>query len=845
MQQAAAPGQILITEATAGALRERYEVEEAGAVSIDGLPGGISVYRVLGPARHGGSQLPFVGRRAEMAMLRRRWRQVLEGSSATIAIEGVPGLGKTRLVEELRALSDWPSGAQVQGIEDRMVHPFAALQPALRSVFGHTPDLDLVTSLGLDETTASDALRAAGLVPMDDRRTAAVRAAVETFCAAAAVEPLLVVVEDAHWLDASTAEVIAALAKARCPGLMIVMTTRKAPTGPGWPQLDVISLGGLQADEARELLTKVRQNGSSTSDGENEPLDDIVGRAAGNPFFLIWLSRERADEQYEGVRSLLRPRSGVPPVVQQAVRSQIDGAHVEDDVTTMAAVIGMEFSSELLATALDRSVDDLQPALRKLQDHEIVRAPGGDSRRYRFGHSLVHDLAYDLLLAPARQACHRRVADVLAAEGSEDHATIGLHQDRAGRPVEAARSKLLAAQQCRRSNAYREGAALVDRVLELAGDSETELPQDIELEARELHANLAASVDPSSYLAGTSDRSGVLELLDSQEDTRRVVMAKTRDWAAAILSGDLRTSARLLYEVWRSGHDSFPEILVCNRNARGTHAAYRGHYAHAERLLCSSIEQMATDGLDPWLLDNWATPDDPIALAYSYAPPVLFQRVRAHTAKELLDDGWRRAESLSGGAHTMAHVGANAAVYWELLGDGHAALQAGEQIVAIGRELGLDFWELTGHMHERLGQSMIEPTRELIEQIEADGAMLTVFAPVVAGRMHLHAAESWLRLGETTRATQALAAVRSWSTSTGIPYLDAEELRLRAAVSTGEDRVGALTAAAVLAGRQGARRYRLPRPHRPGRARAAHPDRRGLGGRRAGRDTRRRPGVGR
>lgn len=157
----------------------------------------------------------------------------------------------------------------------------------------------------------------------------------------------------------------------------------------------------------------------------------------------------------------------------------------------------------------------------------------------------------------------------------------------------------------------------------------------------------------------------------------------------------------------------------------------------------------------------------------------------------------------------MAHVGANAAAFWELAGDGEQALHHGEQVAEIGRELGLSAWELNGQIHMRRGQAMLDPTAELVEQLDADAALLASFAPLGAGLAHLQAAVGWLDLDDHGRATKSLDAMREGSRNTGLRYLDAEELRVRASMLTGEDRLETLVQAAEIGARQRARRFQL------------------------------------
>ncbi len=775
VQQAAAPGEILVSEATAGALLHGCPLEPAGQVSIGELEGGIEVFRVVGRTPGAGTRPPLVGRNAELDQLVSTWQAVAGGRAATVVVSGPPGIGKTRLIEELCDVAGPGRSIAVQGDRDRTAVPFDAVVAAL-------PDLD----------------------PAGER-AGVLAAAMSTLRSRASADRLLLVVEDAQWLDPSSAELVAELARQRLPGLMLVVTARDAASGGTWPGAETVELTPLEPAAATELVAEVRAG--PLADDEQRSI--LLDRAAGNPFYLIWLGRTQREDSYLGVRRLLRSRTGAPAVIQQAVRSQIDQAGVDDAVTTTAAVIGTEFSVNLLARALERPAASVQTDLAALVRHGILRPSGAGDDRYRFTHSLVRDQAYDLLLGAASRDRHGRVADVLVADGTQDHAEIGRHQDLAGRPLEAARSKLAAARACRLANAYAEGAGLVERVIELVGEA-PELPDAIEAEARALHATFAAAVHPDSYAAGSSDLTRVHELLDADADVGASVMAKTGEWAAAMLSGDLRSSIRLLYEVRRTARRQFPMIEVCNRNARGTHATYRGRYAHAERLVEGSLAEIGRDGLDPWLLANWGTLDDPIALAYSLAPPVLYQRGRRLRALQMLERAWQRAESVSGGIHTRLHVAANAASFWTLAGEGSQAVQLGEEVAALAGDNQLDFWVVTGQLHARLGQALIEPTPPVIEQLEADAVMLDAFAPLAAGRVHVEAARAWLTLGDPGRAGKSLDAADTVATTTGIHYLDAEGLRLRARTASSDARrVALLVEAAELAQRQGARRYRL------------------------------------
>ena len=346
----------------------------------------------------------------------------------------------------------------------------------------------------------------------------------------------------------------------------------------------------------------------------------------------------------------------MPIVVQQAVRSQIDGSGVDDEVTSMAAVLGIDFAPDVLTKALDRDEDQLQTELAALVEHGIM--VGDTQAGYRFAHSLVHELAYDLMLGEERRARHGDVAELYERISPNDHALIGLHHDRAGRPQPAIEHKLAAAAVCRRSNAYAEALALTARSIELidaAGESAA-LPAELQLEARELHAVVSTSAERDGYISNTSSDTGILELLGAEGDAGKIALAKTRDWAAAMATGDLPAVQRLNYEVYKAAQGAFPPIGPYNTNARALLSAVRGHHRHAERLFDRSVDEMLDQGLDPILGQNWATVDDPIVLGVAYTAATLALRGRLTTARERMDMAARRAETLPGGGPTLSLI---------------------------------------------------------------------------------------------------------------------------------------------------------------------------------------------
>jgi class 3 adenylate cyclase len=776
VQQRCEPGMVLISEATADVLTKPFELVPHGMVTIDSVPGGIRVYRVIGPGEAPAPAGAFVGRRAELALLGERWATVAGGGSATVVLTASAGLGKSRLVNELCATREIPLVIRAAGDEHRLEDPLHALVEAL-------------ARSGLVEVGA---------------RPETVEDVVDVIRLAAAGGPTTLVVDDAQWLDASSREVVARLSAGAVPNLMLLVAARPGGGGIGWSDdTDVLSLRPLGPDDAASLLDGMDNAGSLGL----ATRATIMERSGGNPLFLRWLAKTSADADFEGVRRILRPRSGVPVVVQQVLRSVLDGSGVDDATTSMAAAIGTQFDADLLAEVLERPQSSVDEDLRKLAAQEIIRR--ADARRYQFSHALVRDLAYDVLVEDERVRCHARIADVLEAAHSPDHALIGYHHDRAGRAGPAARAKVRAARLCRASGAYREGAALTSRALELIDIDDEVADDELRLEASELHHLFATVTEPKAYAAGSHTTSPqLLDSLDADDRDRRTCIDKTSQWAAACMVGDLRESARLLYDVHRIG-PRFPAIVPFNGCARGYHATLRGRYAHAEHLLRESTDRMLEVGLDPWLAEHWPAPDDPIALGLAYVPVVLLQRGYLRSGIDWLRRAWQRAETLENGAYSMAHISLNSALFWAAMGDGQAVIEHGRDMTKLGAELEATLWTTLGGVYEQLGLALAVPSYEQASAIDAMADAFEGFSGPLAIALYLYGAQGALWAGHEELAGHMLAGVDRLSRSQGLQQFDAEAMRLRAATVSPDERAPLLTASAELARRQGARRYRL------------------------------------
>jgi class 3 adenylate cyclase/tetratricopeptide (TPR) repeat protein len=480
LTDAAKAGEIFMSDETRDALAERFDCVDVGTLDIKGFAEPVRAWRLSGLRPMLREQRPFVGRRAELGLVRAALAACREtGRGQAVHIRGEAGIGKTRLIEEVQR------AAEEAGF---------ACHSALVLDFGGGAGRDAIRALarsllGLDLTAASEAVRAAAaaalsseMVAGDDavflndmldlpqppelrpiweamdsgaRGVGPQRVLAGILHAVSRERPRLLVVEDLHWADRATLAELAKLAAmmAQHPDLL-VMTSRIEgdPLDESWrtetagASLMTINLGPLPTEDARALAEALIA--ANTAFAER-----CVERAAGNPLFLDQLLRHADESQ----------AAAVPGSVQSLVQARIDRLDPTDKEAAQAAsVLGQRFAGVALLHLLDKT--DYQPG--RLVSRLLVRPQQGNDEVFLFTHALIRDAIYDTLLRSRRRELHRRAAEWYA---DRDPVLRAEHLERAEDP-EAARALLAAA----RSEAaeYRQETALrlVERGLAVAGD---------------------------------------------------------------------------------------------------------------------------------------------------------------------------------------------------------------------------------------------------------------------------------------------------------------------------------------------------------------------------------------
>jgi class 3 adenylate cyclase/tetratricopeptide (TPR) repeat protein len=437
-------GDIFVGETTWRLSRARFCFEPLPAVRVKGKREPVAVYRLIGrgdsDSRHAPGR-PLVGREREMEKLETLLQNAAEGRGGIAAIVADAGMGKSRLLAELRSRwSNRIAWCEGRGRRDSEGQPLAGLRGMLAQLAAECEPEDpflrdlMGLPLSAEDRRHIEALEAE---QQPARRQAAV---LDAIARAAAGDALALIVEDAHWLDPSSMAVIEALAT-RTDSLPLALLLALRPMSDAramlWlrseaPQGVICDLSQLDAGAAASLIDALPQSEALPADLRRR----LVARAEGNPFFLEELVRDALDSGLDGAH--------VPDSVQAVVAARIDRLPAAaKSLLQTAAVVGRDFDLRMLQLLRGDSEAVGPVILDTLRQRGLVRLRGEqtENRLYTFQHAITHEVAYESLLRSERRALHRQVGDLLQdllpADAVQRPALLAGHFSAAGDHVRA------------------------------------------------------------------------------------------------------------------------------------------------------------------------------------------------------------------------------------------------------------------------------------------------------------------------------------------------------------------------------------------------------------------------
>ena len=398
----------------------------------------------------------IVGRGDERALLSERWRASERGSAQLVLLTGEPGIGKTRLVEELRA---WCAHRRAITAEARSYLGGGAR--AYGPVVAWLRSAPLVARRGrLDPATLADLapvlpeLAEASASPATDRK--------RLFDALARAllggAPLLLIADDIHWADRETLQFLHYLLRS-APGaqLLVAATAREEDLDhePALAELRALdACTELELGPLTRLQTAVLAQRLTGVELDEPAANALFAETEGNPLFVV---------------ESLRAGGPISPRVQAVIEARLDGlSPAARDVVGVAATVGREFTPDVLAQAVAVDEAALVHAVDELWRRRLIRDRG--SAGYDFSHDKIREVAYRALSPATRRRTHLLVARALERAAPEDPGQLALHYDRAGEAQAAIAWYEHAAAAAMRMYAHSDAIRLLERALELGGD---------------------------------------------------------------------------------------------------------------------------------------------------------------------------------------------------------------------------------------------------------------------------------------------------------------------------------------------------------------------------------------
>ncbi len=494
LQALAGPDTILVSDSTRNLLGGLFELEPTGEHELKGFARPVPAWRVRGEASvesrfaaiRAGHNLPLIGRAHEMGLMLDRWRMAQQGEGQIVTVIGEAGIGKSRSIEALQEALAGEPHARIH-LQCSPYHSDSALYPVIQylgraACFAATDTPEArIEKLGVlfapprASKPAAMALLAellsipyAAAEPSSQtpaqRKASTLALIVDEFLRMGENEPVIIVLEDAHWIDATTLEMMMRLTDSIGRAQALAVVTARPDFAPPWlsrPQATLLTLGRLGRQECAQLAACVAAAHGLSA----QAVATIVAKTDGIPLFVEELTKSVMESAGED--------SIVPATLKDSLMARLDRLGEAREVAQIAAVIGRQFNLSLLGAVTSRKADELEATLAKLVAAGIVfPEERSQERAFSFKHALVRDAAYESLLLTRRREWHQRIATTLEKHFADITARepdlLAHHFGEAGVLAPASDYRMRAGDQAVSRSAYPEATAHFSAGLKLA-----------------------------------------------------------------------------------------------------------------------------------------------------------------------------------------------------------------------------------------------------------------------------------------------------------------------------------------------------------------------------------------
>jgi predicted ATPase/class 3 adenylate cyclase len=821
LQTFANPGTVLISESTHRLTDGHFEFRNLGPVALKGWAEPIPAWQVLGTtevesrfeAQHKTRLAPPIGRDEEIEMLLRRWQHARRGEGCAVMLIGEPGIGKSHIALALDERLQAEPHITVRQFcsahhTNSALYPFTRqLERAARFERGDLPaekfakleallvradaDRVLLPLANLLSLPPSERYRIPELSPQK-RKEMTLEAFLTQLNRLAARQPVFVIVEDVHWADPTSLELLT-MTLEQLPRLrvLLLITARPefTPPWPGHAHVTTISLTRLNRRNGAALIERVTAGKTLPE----EVMDQILARTDGVPLFVEELTKtvlETGLLHEQGDHYVLNrplPPMAIPTSLHASLVARLDRLAPVREVAQIGAVVGREFSYELLSTVAGLPKERLEEALAQLVRSELIFCRGEIPQAvYTFKHALVRDAAYSGLLKSRRAALHATIADAFEQRFPEivetQPETLAHHLTEAGLFQKAEAYWLRAGKKAAMRSANLEAIAHLQRGIEASGHLPDSARKDrLELDFQfALGPCLIATQGPASNktMATFARARELCERLGDPPEQLQVMFWLT---TASVMRGELplaeETIAALLQLA--EARDDRPALLNAIRG-QAMIRLFMGRLTAAHEAIERAYEAFEASSEEDRLAARVAGQDAGVAdlALMSWA---LWLLGHADTALTRVNAAIHRADAISH-PHSQAYACYYACILHALRGEFLTAQGHAERCIALSEEHGFRQWRLARAIRG-ICVASLEPSpsalgeiRAALDEYRSAGYQLAITAlevllcpPLLMGHDH----EAALELIEHGLATTSRNSER---------ILEAELYRLKARV---------------------------------------------------------------
>jgi class 3 adenylate cyclase/predicted ATPase len=617
LQALAEPNAVVIAPSTRRLVGDLFEYRDLGAVEVRGLAAPVPTWQVLRrsvvasrfEALRGAALSPLVGRDEEIDLLLRRWARAKAGDGQVVLISGEPGIGKSRIAAALAGRLHAEPHLRLRYFcspyhQDSALYPFvdqlerasgfarddmpAAKLEKLETLLARAapPDEDVAFLADLLSLPDSERHPLPSLSPQR-KKERTLEALIRQLEGLARRQPVVMVLEDAHWIDPTSRELLdLAVERVRSLPVLLIVTFRPEfqPPWTGQPQVSVLTLNRLDRRDRTALVAQIA-GGKALPE---EVVAQIADRTDGVPLFVEELTKSVLES---GV-----PLVGIPTTLHDSLMARLDRLASVRLVAQIGAAIGREFPYPLLRAVSRLPEDELQAALARLVASELVFQRGTPPDAvYAFKHALVQDAAHGSLLRGTRQQLHAQIAEALETHSPElvdsQPELLAQHYAEAGLVEKSVASWDKAARRSAARSAIAEAAAQFQKALDqlaLLPDTPERQRQELDLRSGLGAVLLAVKGYAAPETGHASARARELwEQLGSPSEFLRVPFGQSRFHA---MRGEYDLALRLdedLLRLSRQRNDSGG--LVLGHTSAGNNLWFVGRFAssrsHLEEVL--------------------------------------------------------------------------------------------------------------------------------------------------------------------------------------------------------------------------------------------------------------------